>query len=214
MVEDPARLPERRGRGVRRYHRRLDPQDIVGTRVGLLKVEVQVGVHFDTRGKAIYEYDCLCDCGNRVRVDRPNLITVGHTRSCGCLKTRKGPDNPGWQGSGRLSGYFWSHIRHHAKRSSRTLPFTITKDDAWGKFQEQGGKCALTGWDLSIDHSSKAASNRTASLDRIDSSKGYEPGNIQWVHKDVNQMKWELSNSRFVDVCKAVVFFQETRSGQ
>ena len=213
MVRDSSPLVNRKGRGGRLYHRRLDPQDIVGSRVGLLKVESQVGAHFDIRGKAIYEYDCLCDCGNRVRVDRPNLITAGHTRSCGCLKARKGQDNPGWQGSGRLSGYLWAHIQHHAKRGSRVLPFTITKDDAWSKFQEQGGKCALTGWNLSIDHSSKTPTNRTASLDRIDSSKGYEPGNIQWVHKDVNQMKWELTNPRFIEVCRAVVLFQETKNG-
>jgi hypothetical protein len=196
------------------YHRRLDPQDIVGSRVGLLKIEAQVGVHFDIRGKAIYEYDCLCDCGNKVRVDRPNLITAGHTRSCGCLKARKAQDSPGWTGLGKISGYLWARIRNQANRKSRTLPFTITKEYVWGKFQEQGGKCALTGWDLNIELSSKVASTRTASLDRIDSTKGYEPGNVQWVHKDVNQMKWDLSSARFIDVCKAVIIFQEAKNGK
>ncbi len=57
-----------------------------------------------------------------------------------------------------------------------------------------------------IDHSSHGGpSTKTASLDRIDSRLGYEPGNIQWVHKDVNQMKWHLSNDRFIEVCRAVV---------
>ena len=39
--------------------------------------------------------------------------------------------------------------------------------------------------------------SKTASLDRIDSSKGYTEDNIQWVHKDVNQMKMDLPEQRF-----------------
>ncbi len=78
--------------------------------------------------------------------------------------------------------------------------------DAWAQFEKQQGRCALTGWPLTIDHSSHGGpSTKTASLDRIDSRLGYEPGNIQWVHKDVNQMKWHLSNDRFIEVCRAVV---------
>lgn len=44
----------------------------------------------------------------------------------------------------------------------------------------------------------------TASLDRIDSSRGYEIDNIQWVHKDVNKMKMGLSQNEFIDICKII----------
>ena len=44
----------------------------------------------------------------------------------------------------------------------------------------------------------------TASLDRIDSSKGYIQGNIQWVHKRINQMKWDSEENDFINWCKLV----------
>jgi hypothetical protein len=44
----------------------------------------------------------------------------------------------------------------------------------------------------------------TASIDRIDSSKGYILGNIQWVHKDVNFMKRTYSQEYFVKMCKLI----------
>ena len=45
----------------------------------------------------------------------------------------------------------------------------------------------------------------TASLDRIDSSKGYTKSNIQWVHKDINKMKSDFSMLRFLELCYAVL---------
>lgn len=44
----------------------------------------------------------------------------------------------------------------------------------------------------------------TASLDRIDSSKGYVIGNVQWVHKTINTMKMDLANSEFIKLCQMV----------
>ena len=44
----------------------------------------------------------------------------------------------------------------------------------------------------------------TASLDRIDSSKGYVKGNVQWVHKDINKMKTDFEQSIFIKLCKSV----------
>jgi hypothetical protein len=44
----------------------------------------------------------------------------------------------------------------------------------------------------------------TASLDRIDSSKGYFKGNVQWIHKDLNVMKMDLTEEKFIDYCKLV----------
>lgn len=47
-------------------------------------------------------------------------------------------------------------------------------------------------------------SHGTASLDRIDSSKGYIEGNVQWVHKYVNVMKWDFSMEEFLDICRKI----------
>ena len=44
----------------------------------------------------------------------------------------------------------------------------------------------------------------TASLDRIDSTKGYFIENVQWVHKYVNIMKWHTANQEFIEWCKLI----------
>lgn len=44
----------------------------------------------------------------------------------------------------------------------------------------------------------------TISLDRIDSTKGYIEGNVQWVHKSVNIMKSTLTQEQFINFCKLV----------
>lgn len=45
----------------------------------------------------------------------------------------------------------------------------------------------------------------TASLDRIDSLKPYNIDNIQWVHKIVNFMKYNLSEDDFLFYCEKIV---------
>jgi hypothetical protein len=61
------------------------------------------------------------------------------------------------------------------------------------------GKCALTGWDVSLDYA-----KCTASLDRIDSNKPYELENIQWVHTMVNMCKNKYDQDKFIDMCVAI----------
>jgi hypothetical protein len=68
-------------------------------------------------------------------------------------------------------------------------------------WENQNGKCAYTGELLNFGRSKV---NGTASLDRIDSSLGYVEGNVQFVHKDVNIMKWDLSEKRFLDICEKI----------
>lgn len=46
---------------------------------------------------------------------------------------------------------------------------------------------------------------RTASLDRIDSTKGYVEGNVQWIHKRLNIMKGKSTDVTFIKDCERVV---------
>ena len=45
---------------------------------------------------------------------------------------------------------------------------------------------------------------KTASLDRIDSNKGYTKDNVQFVHKDINWMKQDFEQNKFIEYCKKV----------
>jgi len=110
--------------------------------------------------------------------------------------------NSNWKGFGDLSGDHWRRITKGA--ASRNLELTITIEDAWNKYLQQNGKCAISGIDITlrgqeIGISSKAVHDKTtASLDRIDSNKGYTLDNIQWIHKDLNQMKSDRSMETFL----------------
>jgi hypothetical protein len=62
--------------------------------------------------------------------------------------------------------------------------------------KKQEGQCALTGLKMLLDEESGDGQCRY-SLDRIDSSKHYEPGNLQVVCKFVNQWKGAMDNEEF-----------------
>ena len=91
------------------------------------------------------------------------------------------------------------------------MPVTITIEYAWELFLKQEKKCSLSGLEITIGLSGKY---NTASIDRIDSSKGYEPGNIQWVHKDINFMKRTYSQEYFTNMCKLVTQYTTKKEEQ
>ncbi len=84
---------------------------------------------------------------------------------------------------------------------TRGLVFDITLDDVWFLYVAQEGKCSLSGMPIGW---AEVSSLHTASIDRIDSGKGYINSNIQLLHKDVNMMKQSFSQEYFVEVCKAI----------
>jgi hypothetical protein len=49
----------------------------------------------------------------------------------------------------------------------------------------------------------------SASLDRFDPQQEYIMGNLRWVHKEVNRMKWELPQDRFIEICPKVTKHHE-----
>ncbi len=152
---------------------------------------------------------CRCVCGKEIVLVAGNI--VGGTKSCGCIGNRKGPESPDWTGCGELSGSFFSRMKKAAKK--RDIPFDVTIEYLWNLFLAQNRKCSLSGVILNMPRNSSdlALSRQTASVDRIDSSKGYIVGNLQWVHKDLNYMKRAYSQDDFIDLCKSVVNFQESK---
>lgn len=94
---------------------------------------------------------------------------------------------------------FINKYRFSAK--SRNKEWLLSNDDLANLVDSQKNLCALTGMELKFKGDFDQI---TASLDRIDNSKGYITGNIQWVHKDVNMMRGSLSINRFKELCKMV----------
>ena len=176
----------------------------IGKKYGLLTVESFAGL--TPCGHKIY--NCICDCGNHT-VRTGTSIRRSENSSCGCF-SKKGSAHHQWTGVGEISSGFWyDHIVRSANgsklnnRERKPKELTLTIKEAWDLFLKQNKKCALSGIELHFPKRSKDKS-WTASLDRIDSSKGYVLGNVQWVHKDINIMKNKFDNQYFIDMCKLI----------
>lgn len=145
-----------------------------------------------------------CECGNQIYL-LPYQVQSGNTKSCGCLH-KELMSNKFSQNYEDLSGSYWNKLKESAK--TRKIEFDITKKYIWDLFIQQDKLCKLTGIPLILIKKYHIDYNQqNASLDRINSFKGYTEGNVQWVDKNINQIKWNLSESRFFDLCFKIANF-------
>lgn len=152
--------------------------------------------HVSTKRRGTY-WLCKCECGNEKIVRSAELVR-GDTKSCGCGK--KFENSKLYKGVGKLAQSKFSHIAWGAKK--RGIEFSITKEYAWDLYEKQNGKCFYTQLPIEINTRNNVM---TASIDRIDSNKGYVENNIVWVHKDINIMKNNFSKEYFLMLCKKIV---------
>jgi hypothetical protein len=93
----------------------------------------------------------------------------------------------------RSSSYknFISSILNHASQRKQHLGFNIDLIYLLQIYSEQNGLCAISG--VQMTHIAGCGKvNTNISIDRIDSSKGYVRGNVQFVCDYVNRMKQNL----------------------
>lgn len=165
-------------------------KDMAGRWFGQLHVLHRAG----SRGR-LATWKCECPCGAIFTAVGADLRR-GKTKTCGCRTAIKSRRN--WQGYKALSKTYWRQVNQGA--AQRGIPFRLSIQRAWLLFEQQGGRCALSGLPLSL-----RLDDHTASLDRIDSTKGYTASNVQWVHRDVNKLKGGFSVERLRELCKAIV---------
>lgn len=166
-------------------------KDLTGMIFGDLYV---VGVSEISRN-GHYRYHVKCSCGAEKTVFGTHLIQK-HTKHCGC-KTPRNSSN--WQGCKGVGKTYWSQVKTGANggRGRKTISFEVSLEFIADLLEAQNYKCALSGLPIS-------AVEGTASLDRVDSSKGYTQDNVQWLHKDINMMKRHYNQDYFIHMCKLV----------
>ncbi|MCT7959011.1 hypothetical protein [Laspinema palackyanum] len=98
-------------------------------------------------------------------------------------------------------------IRKSVKQ--RKIEASVTLQDLKQIWDQQGGICPYTGWNLVLfpcttDYQSRPLTTNRASVDRIDSSKGYSLDNIQFVAVMANLAKHSFSETELLEFCQAV----------
>ncbi len=131
------------------------------------------------------------------RLGRPNFCSrscVGNNNAKNLLNVKERYDIT-QHSDNRKDGY--SKFRYHLRNiSKRKHEVTVTLDDLKDQWDKQSGVCPYTGIKLNISTYTKIKKDpiRSASLDRIESNKGYIKGNIRWVSRSVNWMKNEMTD--------------------
>lgn len=170
-------------------------KDLKGKKIGKLFIKERDG--FNNHCTVIWK--CICDCGKITHVLSSNLIN-GSTISCGCAtEDFYGKPKRIYKAYQDISGQYFYSICNGAER--RNLKVSVSIEDLWELYLKQNRKCSLSG--LPINFGSKKT-KQTASVDRIDSKKDYSIDNIQIVHKALNRMKQEFTQTEFIEYCKLV----------
>jgi len=81
---------------------------------------------------------------------------------------------------------------------------SITLEDLKSLWEEQGGKCPFTGYDLILRTHNNCGENLTpchASVDRIDNTQGYVKGNIRFVGVMANYARNKFTDAQLINFC-------------
>jgi hypothetical protein len=117
-----------------------------------------------------------------------------------------------WKPS-RQQRYVYQSMRHYLaqklrychkpsnRRVKRGIEVNITIDDVMEMYDRQGGKCAVTG--IEMTHSIGGFMTN-ASIDRLDPDGHYELGNIRLVCTGVNIMRMRLTDEDLGHWCEAI----------
>ena len=143
-------------------------KDLSGIRFG--KLIALNPTKSDKNGHMIWE--CICDCGNTTYV-RAKDLSNGNTKSCGCLKVV----------ATATHGMCYDRDYERWKSMKKRCNNPNNKD-----YKRYGGRginvCDEWMNDFSkyreYIHSLPDYGKDGYTIDRIDNSKGYEPGNLRW----------------------------------
>ena len=126
-------------------------------------------------------------------------------------KDQKPPNLLGWRKNDPLSQFRQHHrsIQLRCKENPDRKYTDLTLEDLRDIWDRQGGICPYTGWELvhakalGSHHKLPLTPNR-ASVDRIDSSKGYVKENVQYIAFIANMAKNVFTEDQLKEFCFAV----------
>lgn len=163
--------------------------------------------------------NCTCDnCG--VEFSKPQSEIIRNQklgRKNFCSRTCVGKNNVKNLGDGNKRYDITQHsgnrndnltkFRYHFRNiSKRDKELNISIEYLKEIWEKQEGVCPYLGIKLNINTYGKIKKDpvTSASLDRIDSSKGYIKGNIQWISRSMNYLKNDMTNQQVLEVIELI----------
>lgn len=149
------------------------PQALIGKKFGRWTV---VGVAQSRANAGVY-LSCVCECGSEREVQKYS-ITKGLSKSCGCLSAEVTASRMKTHGATSMPEYnSWRHMisRCHNEKCDRY------------KWYGALGVVVCDEWRNSFDAFLAHVGPRPStahSIDRIDPSGNYEPGNVRWADSE------------------------------
>ena len=129
----------------------------------------------EKRGKHLM-WNCSCDCGGTSVVSSSHLRS-GHSKSCGCIRNEICANRSRENAKhGMWNTPEWNSWKSMIDRCTRQ---THPKYDLYGGRGISVCQEWRDSFELFFSHIGKKPS-RGHSIDRIDTNKGYEPGNVRW----------------------------------
>jgi len=159
---------------------------------------------------------CSCECGG-IRICSLKDLKRGRTKSCGCARntpelrelSRARAYDLQKKGILKKGGDFltdeYTEFRCLFKMISATnrKENLLTLVDLKEIWNNQDGKCAYSKVPLILPTHSNLQTNTdpwlVASIDRIDSDKPYEVGNIQYISRSLNYAKHVMSHEKMLE---------------
>ena len=151
-------------------------------------------------------WECLCECGNVVRVRSHSLVSGG-SKSCGCLTSEKTIERSVTHGLSKHPLYnIWAGIKQRCgltkcvKENHLRFYKNCGMYKKWHNF-EPFYKWAIDKWEPGLD------------IDRKDTLSGYYPNNCRFVTRKVNNQNskrgkiWFIEGKRFESSIDAAKFF-------
>lgn len=143
------------------------------------------------------KYRVRCDCGREYIKTTGEILDTNSNFQCAHCAQKENKEAFTFS-NGRVGDLTLTHYTR-LKRSAekRHYEFSVSIKYLWNLFQCQHQICAITG-----DY---IPTIKEASLDRIDSSKGYIEGNVQWVTIQANKCKHILTMPELYEFCTKVL---------
>lgn len=139
-------------------------------------------------------WQCRCDCG-KIKIINGASLRAGATKSCGCFHKEVIENGHTRLYTNEERAFLSVFYNYRSRAKKLNIPFAITKCGFKHLVLQECFYCGKTP-QIRDKKLGKVICN---GIDRLDSSKGYVPGNMVPCCKDCNTMKMDMSLTQFLE---------------